>query len=400
MGGIISSPGSRGVFRSKRSLPTTTVDSQHRPRNSTNAAEAILVKTQQWMESQAQKLSGANTRDWEHVFDEYCAKQGKEELTFDQLNAMFRELGTRVNRPMLQLLFSLFDANGNGTVDRHEFLVSVTFLAQAAEHDATKNDIVDLAYFLFDTNRGGTISKQEFNNMCLVLISKAKFVLAIGFLRQAFRECLIRNHCEENLDFYEAVERLVVHPPTPALARSAPRPSLLDFGNNKAKIPHADLKRVFDDFITDQSPRQVNVSSANRKQVESALASLHGSESSLADAHMFDNCVAEIVGLLEADSLPRFKEEIRLTLADRVWEEEELQPDEHMDAARFRRFAENHPGMFSFLEELRGILLKAQQKQRVLAASKIQKAFRAYKGNVHFVGLVKRATAAVKKSKV
>ncbi|KAH9259697.1 hypothetical protein BASA81_002119 [Batrachochytrium salamandrivorans] len=386
----------KGMLRSK--TPSSTINRKHH-RDSNNAAEVILVKTQQWMESQAQKLSGANTRDWERMFDEYCAKQGKEELTFDQLTGMFRELGTRVNRPMLQLLFSLFDANGNGTVDRHEFLVSVTFLAQAAEHDSTKNDIIDLAYFLFDTNRGGTISKQEFNNMCLVLINKAKFVLAIGFLRQAFRECLLRNHCEENLDFYEAVEQLVVKPPTPALAKLAPRPSLLDFGNNKSKIPYADLKRVFDDFISDQSPRQVNVSSANRKQVDSALALLHGSEPWV-DAHIFDNCVAEIVGLLEADSLPRFKEEIRLTLADKVWKEEDLQPDDHMDAARFRRFAEKHPGIFSFLEELREILLKAQQKQRELAASKIQKAFRAYKGNVYLIGIVKRATAAVATKKV
>ena len=84
-----------------------------------------------------------------------------------------------------------------------------------------------------------------------------------------------------------------------------------------------------------------------------------------------------------------FKEKIKSTIATRVWEMEEMGEDDHMDKAKFRSWANKHPGLFSFLEELRDTLQTAVMRQKVVAARKIQRAYRRHKGTVYILGIVK-----------
>jgi len=103
-----------------------------------------------------------DVEDWERVWTEMTTKLGKESLSFDEMDRLFKKMDISINRAMMMLMFSLFDVNKDGVVDKQEFLVVVIFLTQRGE------DAIDMAFSIFDSNRSGSISKTEFNEMVVV----------------------------------------------------------------------------------------------------------------------------------------------------------------------------------------------------------------------------------------
>merc|ERR1712023_141197 len=83
----------------------------------------------------------------------------------------------------------------------------------------------------------------------------------------------------ENLEFWEAVQeyKLLVDESPEMLARA---------------------KEIYDEFISDDAPKQVNLNSRNRTDVDTLLE--YGS------INLFDDSVAEIFLLMKKDTLPRF----------------------------------------------------------------------------------------------
>ncbi|XP_023646154.1 lysophosphatidylcholine acyltransferase 2 [Paramormyrops kingsleyae] len=63
-----------------------------------------------------------------------------------------------VSRP-LEELFSLFDRNGDGTIDFREYVIGVTILCRPANTDET----IQMAFKLFDTDKDGNITHSEFS---------------------------------------------------------------------------------------------------------------------------------------------------------------------------------------------------------------------------------------------
>lgn len=366
--------------------------------------ERVKEKKKKWLKKQASKLHKVHNLDeWARVFDDICRELKKEELSFYELDALFRHLGTNVNRAMLQLIFSLFDADGSGSVSRTEFLVSITFLSEAEK----TRDVIDLAFLLFDSNRSGSVSKSEFSSMCYAMMNKAKFVLGAPFLREAFRKHLESEHATENLDFYEDWEksRKVVKTSrrlsariSDAAANANPRRtsalSLDTVEPEKAVLLLKDARRMFNDFVSASAARQVNLADANRKRVEAVMAENKAlQDEDEMDSAAFDYCGAELLNLMETDSMGRFKDKIRTNetwLADQVWASEGITSDA-MSKMQFRKWASNNPEMFTFLKELQATLRKALYRQKVAAALKIQRAYRA-KVRARLVQVVSDAT--------
>jgi hypothetical protein len=297
----------------------------------------------------------------------------KKELSFSEMDQLFKKLGTKVNRSMLQLIFSLFDADNSGTVDKTEFLVSITFLSKA---QATK-DVIELAFLLFDSNRSGAVNKEEFAAMCLAMMNKAKFVLGIPVLRAAFRKHLEADYCVENLDFYEALEKCRDVTKQATFAR---RDSGLgeEVTPEVAVIPVAEAKKIFEQFVREGAPTQVNLSYSNRRRVEEAISNL-SEDAKTMDSAPFDQCIAELLNMIETDSMSRFKEKIRqdgLWLSDQVWMSEKIKGPA-MTKEVFKKWAKKNPNMFTFLVELQHTLRKALHRQKIRAAMVIQRAYRA-----------------------
>ncbi|XP_071750393.1 lysophosphatidylcholine acyltransferase 2 [Centroberyx gerrardi] len=60
--------------------------------------------------------------------------------------------------PALEELFSLFDRNGDGTIDFREYVIGVTILCRPANTD----DVLRMAFQLFDTDEDERITREEF----------------------------------------------------------------------------------------------------------------------------------------------------------------------------------------------------------------------------------------------
>ncbi|XP_068594786.1 lysophosphatidylcholine acyltransferase 2 [Brachionichthys hirsutus] len=61
--------------------------------------------------------------------------------------------------PALEELFSLFDRNGDGTIDFREYVIGVTILCRPANTE----DVLRLAFQLFDTDEDERITREEFS---------------------------------------------------------------------------------------------------------------------------------------------------------------------------------------------------------------------------------------------
>jgi Ca2+-binding EF-hand superfamily protein len=337
----------------------------------------VTAKKQKWLAKQKHKINSAEASDWEYIFDETCRDLKTTELSMGQLEEVFKKLGSRVNRAMLQLIFSMFDANNNGKVDKTEFLVAISFLANAAK---TK-DLVDLAFYLFDTNKSGQVSMEEFSTMCYALMNKAKFVLGVPVFRAAFRKHVEAELCQENLNFYEDYEKVrkVIKP---AQQRSDARrgSAFAELVPEEAVLTIQDARDLFAKYIYEGAPEQVNLVDANRRHVEELIrASEHLTPTAIVSADAFDACIIELLALMEADSMGRFKEKIRndkLWISQQVWESEHIK-GHNMTKAQFRKWASNNPNTFVFLHELQVTLKKALYRQKIMSAIMIQRAYRA-----------------------
>uniref|UniRef100_H3C3X4 Lysophosphatidylcholine acyltransferase 2 n=1 Tax=Tetraodon nigroviridis TaxID=99883 RepID=H3C3X4_TETNG len=60
--------------------------------------------------------------------------------------------------PALEELFSLFDRNGDGTIDFREYVIGVTILCRPANTE----DVLQMAFQLFDTDKDERITREEF----------------------------------------------------------------------------------------------------------------------------------------------------------------------------------------------------------------------------------------------
>lgn len=388
MGGLCSN-GAAADDISAKPKRKTIMQFQISSTKSLDVDDARVVKRKtNWLKKQKTTLQKKDFTDWETLFDEMCNQLGKTELTFAEMQIMFRKMGTNINRPMLQLLFRLFDANNNGVVDKTEFLVAATFLSRKDEH----RDVVDLAYEIFDTNRSGSISKEEFTEMCIALMAKASFVLSVPFLRKAFRNYLESNFCAESLDFYEAVESASVRKVVPNELR---RISLIlqeaVKGNFKesGSINVAKAEEIYKKFVSPTGEKPANVSSKNRTEFEKDLEKVKASNLTVMDTSKLDQCVDEVIGMVEQDSLPRFKDKVKAdpsSFANVAFESAGLKVGNHMHQTDFRKWAALNPHAFDFLLDLQVTMRRAEYRQKILAAIRIQRFWRRKKN--------KRATVA------
>ena len=379
----------------------------------------VLQEKEKWQHKVETKMKKSaetltKSKDWERLFDEMTKELGKAELTVQEMSGLFNKMGIRINNVMLQLLFNLMDTNSNGLVERGEFVTATFFLTQRNK----AQDTFDLAFRLFDSNLSGSISKDEFAEMAVSLMVRTSFLLAVPALRKAFRAHLEAERCTESLDFIEAVER-AREEADPALAAAraamnnssrrggkATRSSMAsmqgdedgDVGGGAADDGAGDAatalntskpldiltstaKTILDEYVLESGASQVNLSAKNRTAVQKAVAKAVEDNAERVSSESIDRAVAEILNLLETDSMPRFQTKLRKDprfLADQIWKEEKLS-GQAMNRSQFRRWAKRNPGVFSFLDEFNRVLRRAEYKQRIAAAVRIQRAFRLFK---------------------
>jgi Ca2+-binding EF-hand superfamily protein len=339
--------------------------------------EKLLEKQKKEIVKNAAMLD--KLHDWELVFDDMSKAENKTEFSSSDLNRLFIKMGIRINITMLNLLFNLFDANNNGTVDKTEFVTAAFFLTQRS----TAHDTVDLAFRLFDSNLSGGISKSEFAEMAISLMVKASFLLAVPSLRKAFRAHLQAEACSELLDFFEAVETTRI-----SADGGRRRSSLLSENGmliqTEGKISVKDLTQIATEYIEVNAPRQVNLSENNRETILNDIKDATNVNGFISSKSI-DRAIQEVITLLETDAMPRFQRKVRdhkIPFVDEIWKEQKIAANKQMNKKQFREWAKSNPGVFSFLEDLQRVLHKAEVKQKIVSATRIQRAFRRYRTSI------------------
>lgn len=321
----------------------------------------VIQARKKWMEEEKAKMADTMAQEWEAIFKDMAHEQGKNELTKQELMEAFTKMGKRIDEEMINKVFVLFDANGDGVVDLTEFMVAMLFLS----YRGSAKDNVELAFRLFDTNRSGDVSKREFSEMISSIIgTSVPTLLNISEAEKLFRKHLEQEFAIESLDFIDELESLKKRYP-PSTGNSA-----------KGLIPITEAKALIEKYILEGSPEQVNVSEKLRISVKSNLDEAVQSGSSAMSWKSFLDAEEEIIGLLERDKLPRFKKRIRnsTTFADSVWKTIGLNDEDGMSVEQFRSWSATHPGIFSFLDEMQKAII--DEETRKAAALKIQRAHR------------------------
>lgn len=124
---------------------------------------------------------------------------------------------------------------------------------------------------LFKTRPSGTLrmSKAASTTLKSVLENSNSFL--------AFRQFLAREFSDENLDFWHHCEKYKKEKPSKRLKLA---------------------KKIFETYVKDNAPREINIDSHTKREIKENLQSL--------DASMFDTAQTLIFTLMERDSFPRF----------------------------------------------------------------------------------------------
>ncbi|CAK9010471.1 Lysophosphatidylcholine acyltransferase 2 (LPC acyltransferase 2) (LPCAT-2) (LysoPC acyltransferase 2) (1-acylglycerol-3-phosphate O-acyltransferase 11) (1-AGP acyltransferase 11) (1-AGPAT 11) (1-acylglycerophosphocholine O-acyltransferase) (1-alkenylglycerophosphocholine O-acyltransferase) (1-alkylglycerophosphocholine O-acetyltransferase) (Acetyl-CoA:lyso-platelet-activating factor acetyltransferase) (Acetyl-CoA:lyso-PAF acetyltransferase) (Lyso-PAF acetyltransferase) (LysoPAFAT) (Acyltransferase-like 1) [Durusdinium trenchii] len=266
-----------------------------------------------------------------------AAEETELKVEKSELRKIFAEMGIMFEEEVFEKLYVLFDADNDGMIDVVEFTVTFCFLM----YRGSAKDKVELAFRLFDTNRNGSISRREFNDMIAAVIgNRLKNVLAIARGRQAFQEFLEKEFADELLRFVDAVEYL----------------------HGKSKRSHtmsyAFAEALLDQYLRTGAKDEINVSDKVRKLCHERLEQHKGEEE--VPIYIFDEAADEVLHLMEAGPLPRFKAKLRESnemFADTAWKEMGLDPEkDDMTLEMFRAWTEKTPGLFNFFDELHDAL--------------------------------------------
>ena len=235
------------------------------------------------------------------------------------------------------------------------------------------------------------------------MLSRARFILSVPILRETFRAHLESDFCAENLDFVEACEqarkviskgigqgRSSVAPSRKSV--DVPRRGSKQDLDDKVVYPTDKVAEIYSTFVADSAARQVNLIDGNRRAFAAALKAAQDANLANTPAEAIDKACAEIIRLMETDSVPRYKDKIKSRgtwLADQVWKAEGL-GDRSMSRSKFRAWAEKNPGIFSFLEDLQLALRNAENRQKYMSALRVQRWWRGRKARPLLAAVVQQ----------
>lgn len=253
----------------------------------------------------------------------------------DMLWKLFRtDFKLDISSTVFDKLFNLMDCDGNGTVDQHEFTVTMCFLLQKG----SAHDNVELAYNLFDTNKDGSISKSEFSEMISAILGpRLKNILEIPGGRESFKQFVAQEYATELFEYYEEMEDL--------------KKQYLETG-----IPTSIADSVITTYINVDSELQINISANEREAILAKVNEIKEKDGDKVPYEVFKPALLTSIGLLEQGALVRFKLAIKEPPYEmftmRAWDICELGADDTMTLEKFKEFCNKTPNLFSFLDEL------------------------------------------------
>ncbi|CAL9125641.1 calmodulin-like protein 8 [Musa acuminata AAA Group] len=109
-------------------------------------------------------------------------KNGDGCITFEELSTVIKSLGLKPNEGEVHKMISEIDANGNGTIEFHEFL---NLMASKLNKGIDSEDELKEAFKVFDKDQNGFISATELRNVMISLGEKLTDEEVAQMIREA-----------------------------------------------------------------------------------------------------------------------------------------------------------------------------------------------------------------------
>ena len=322
-----------------RAAPTPA----HAPAPPAPAVPQVLRAQGKWLNREKKRLSkskhgSARAQEFEAKFQTLVQRRGRlaggkgDSLSSAELHQVFAELGISFDEAVFAKVYSLFDADGSGSVDQTEFAVVMAFMCCGSK----QGDRADVCYRLFDVDRNGAICKRELNDMVASLMGTTlASVSRIHGGRASLRRFLESEFAGELIRFLEAISWF---------APAGERPSHMS----------ADAAReLFRTFVEVDAEHQVNVSSGERERLRKAI--MENADERGVPMSVLCDAAREVVAMIESGPLLRFKSAVKGHLsyfADPAWTEMGLSEKDGMTPELFRKWTALSPTLFSFFDDL------------------------------------------------
>ena len=263
---------------------------------------------------------------WEHIEEHFK----KTQLTGEVGKSGLRSLFPGLEDEKFDLVYDLFDWDGDTRVDPREF--ATTMIAITRSHRSLEEQI-ELAFYMFDKDHSGGLSRDEFRAAIgLTVTSTLQSLLQTRAGLVSFQKHLQSEFSEENIWFAEAA---------------------LSFGASKPPVDMARANGILEKFVVPGAPQEVNISSSQQSTIMQAFEEAEASGGPVA-RDVFEEARVEIFKLMERDNFSRFqKDEDKMNeLIDSFFQEADTDGDSKISAEEFARFCRSTPEALAFLGDV------------------------------------------------
>jgi len=265
---------------------------------------------------------------------------GGEEMTKEKLKDLF----DTIDEQTFEDIYCLFDWDGDGSVDAHEFILTMCLLATpATSYEAEQ----DLLFAIFDNDGSGTIDKEEFGKMMKATLrckqTHLDFCLKNGERQDTFRQHLEGEYSVEAIDFYQEVEDF--------------RKFCQKFDENEIEFHYQEINKIafqiYDNYIVQGAPSEVNISGRERVKVEVEIEACR-KNNNLVKLNVFDSGQLAIYKLLNQDTFERFRHNDTLLddMLAKLFREADVDDDGSITVEEYKKWAADNPELTSFLKDL------------------------------------------------
>jgi len=311
--------------------PTRTLEEEKR---------AVEFRKQHLENEMASKQSNLNAETKEMFKTAYSKLSAEGDLSKENLRSLFGNLEDQA----FEDVYCLFDWDNDGSVDVHEFVLTMSLLATPATSFEAEQDLL---FAIFDVDGSGTMDREEFGKMMRATLrckmTHLDFCMKTDDRKATFRKHLESEYSTETLEFYTAVEEYR------GLVRSLDEDEYVTMRSEC----NENVMYIYDRFVKDGSKDQVNVQGKVRTTIKKLIDKTNMKEE-LVPFSIFDDAQREIYQLMNRDTFERFKhnDEMMEQMLTSLFEEVDVGNNGIVTVAEYKQWASKNPELTNFLKDL------------------------------------------------
>ena len=255
-----------------------------------------------------------------------------------------RALFPLVDTAAFEHVYSLFDWQKLPHPEPKEFVLTLSLLAMPTQSVETEAVLI---FTIFDPDGSGTLDKEEFSSlMKATIMSKlthVEFLMKNEAAGKVFERHMAAEYTEENISFYNAVRDWKA----------------------AGKYEPADTLFLIDTHIRAGSKLEVNIPQTQQLEILRIFNEAQGAGVPV-PVNVFDEAHEEIYKLMDKDSYARFKknpQEVK-ELTNALFEQADVNGDGMIQLEEYKQWVKNNPDAMNFIRELHNESQKACNKVR------------------------------------